>query len=274
MIIHGRAASLLYKRLGRTPPAPGTVKDRPPSGRLLTAQYSQRLTRIVHAWYDHVETIGRQELGSRLDATFQEQLEEAFDKLLQASGLDAFLARKAKMIINKQSAYVQKITRLPPAQLSPQQLIEDYRRANAQLITGMKDDQVNRVVDILRRAQSEGQRWEQAAPAIKSALNVGTDRARLIARDQTLKFNSSMAQLTQTQSGIEEYTWSTTKQASVRGYPGGPNTRKNGPNHYVLEGTVHRWDTPPLIPNTTNHFHPGQDINCECLAIPRISYFE
>ncbi len=269
-----RTASLLYRQLGRTPPAPGPAREAPPRVRLESAAYTQKLVSIVRHWYDHVETVGRHELGARTDATFDEQLAAAFDKLVDAAGLDAFLARKAKMIVSKQASYMKRVTKLPPAQMSTQQLIEDFRLANAKLITGLKDSQILKVTNVLRQAQSVGQRWEETAPAIRDSLGVGIDRARLIARDQTNKFSGTMQRLTQTGSGVEEYTWSTTKSAAVRGYPGGVNTRKGGHNHYALEGTRHRWDTPPVVGPDGMRFHPGQDINCECTAIPVIPAFE
>jgi SPP1 gp7 family putative phage head morphogenesis protein len=274
MRVLAHTQSVLYRRLGRTPPKPGPAREAPPRGRAEAAQYSQRLVVVVRNWYDHVETIARKELGARTDATFEEQLAEAFDKLVQASGIDAFLERKARAMANKQAAYLKRVTKLPPGQLATQQVIEQYRQENARLITGLKDAQVSKVTDVLRRAQSTGDRWEEVAPGIKHAAGVGIDRARLIARDQTNKFNGTMQRITQTSAGVDEYTWSTTKAASVRGYPGGPNTRAGGANHYALEGTRHKWSDPPVIPGTSERAHPGQQINCECVAIPVIPGFE
>ncbi len=274
MRVLAHTQSVLYRRLGRTPPKPGPAREPPPRGRSESAQYAQRLIVVVRNWYDHVETIGRRELGARTDATFEEQLQEAFDRLVQAAGLDAFLERKARRLASKQAAYLTRVTKLPPGRVGTAQLIEQYRQENARLITGLKNSQVERVTDVLRRAQSTGDRWEEVAPGIKHAAGVGINRARLIARDQTNKFNGSMMRLTQTSAGVEEYTWSTTRAASVRGYPGGPNTRAGGANHYVLEGTRHRWSDPPVIPGTTERAHPGEQINCECVAVPVIPAFE
>lgn len=274
MHVLAHTRSVLYRRLGRNPPKPGPVREAPPRARSESAQYAQRLTAVLRHWYDHVETIGRQALGERTDATFQEQLAEAFDRLVAASGIDAFLERKARILANKQAKYLARVTKLPPSRLATQQLIEQYRQENARLITGLKDAQVARVTDVLRRAQSTGDRWEEIAPGIKQAAGVGIDRARLIARDQTNKFNGAMQRITQTSAGVEDYTWSTTKAASVRGFPGGPNTRPGGHNHYKLEGTRHKWTDPPVVGADGMRFHPGEDINCECVAIPVIPGFE
>jgi SPP1 gp7 family putative phage head morphogenesis protein len=274
MQVLAHTRSILYRKLGRTPPKPGPAREAPPRPRTEAAQYSQRLIVIVKHWYDHVETIGRRELGARTDASFEEQLAAAFDALVKASGVDAFLERKARAIANKQASYLKRVTKLPPSRMATQTLIEQYRQENARLIAGLQESQVQRVTDVLRRAQSTGDRWEDVAPGIKHAAGVGIDRARLIARDQTNKFNGAMQRITQTSAGVDEYTWSTTKAASVRGYPGGPNTRTGGASHYALEGTRHKWSDPPVIPGTTDRAHPGEQINCECVAIPVIPAFE
>jgi uncharacterized protein with gpF-like domain len=274
MRVLAHTRSILYRRLGRTPPKPGPARAAPPRVRVETAQYSKRLIVLVDAWYDHVETIARRELGARTDASFEEQLSEAFDKLVQAAGVDEFLTRKARAMANKQASYLKRVTKLPPSQMATQSLIEQYRQENARLIVGLRDEQVARVTDVLRRAQSTGDRWEETVPGIKEAAGVGTRRARRIARDQMNKFNGSMMQITQTGAGVEEYIWSTTRAVSVRGYPGGPNTKPGGANHWVLEGTRHKWSEPPLIPGTDRRLHPGQDYECECVAVPVIPGFE
>lgn len=229
---------------------------------------------ILRRWYDHVETIGRRELGARTDATFEEQLAAAFDRLVQASGVDDFLVRKARAVANKQASYLARVVKLPPTRVAEQTLIDAYREENVRLISGLRDEQVEKVTGILRRAQSTGDRWEEVVPGIKQAAGVSTQRARFIARDQTNKFNGAMQRITQVSAGVEEYTWSTTKAQSVRGFPGGPNTRPGGPNHYVLENTRQSWAAAPLIPGTDRHLHPGQDYNCECVAVPVIPGFE
>jgi hypothetical protein len=274
MRVLAHTRTILYRKLGRTPPKPGPARVPPPRVRTEAAQYSQRLIVIVKNWYDHVETIGRRELGARTDATFEEQLNEAFETLVRAAGIDAFLERRARAIASKQASYLTRVTKLPPGRLGTQPLIEQFRQENAKLIRGLQESQVHRVTDVLRRAQATGDRWEEVAPGIKHAAGIGIDRARLIARDQTNKFNGAMQRITQESAGVEEYTWSTTRAESVRGYPGGPNTRAGGANHYALEGTRHKWRDPPVIPGTSERAHPGEQINCECVAVPVIPGFE
>ena len=76
-------------------------------------------------------------------------------------------------------------------------------------------------------------------------------RARLIARDQTSKLIGNLNQARQEQVGITEYVWRSSQDEAVR------------PTHRENDGQTFSWSRPP--PRTG---HPGQDINCRCVAIP------
>ena len=75
---------------------------------------------------------------------------------------------------------------------------------------------------------------------------------RRLTRDQTSKAIGQLTQARHQQLGISEYTWRTAQDERVR------------PTHQVLDGTLQRWDNPPSVG------HPGQDIQCRCVAIPVI----
>ena len=75
-------------------------------------------------------------------------------------------------------------------------------------------------------------------------------RAALIARDQTSKLTSDLNELRQTQAGVEEYDWSTSRDERVR------------KSHREKEGRRFRWDNPPA--DTGN---PGDDVLCRCVGI-------
>jgi SPP1 gp7 family putative phage head morphogenesis protein len=65
---------------------------------------------------------------------------------------------------------------------------------------------------------------------------------------------SSFNQVRQTQVGIEQYTWSGALDARER------------PSHRAMEGSVERWAAPPEVDG--ERVHPGQAINCRCVAVP------
>ena len=76
---------------------------------------------------------------------------------------------------------------------------------------------------------------------------------RRLARDQTSKAIGQLTRTRHQQLGITEYTWRTAQDERVRD------------SHVALEGSRQRWDTPPSVG------HPGEDIQCRCVAIPIIS---
>ena len=92
--------------------------------------------------------------------------------------------------------------------------------------------------------------------ALSKVLNreygVSGSNLRRLTRDQTSKAIGQLTQARHEQLGISEYTWRTAQDERVR------------PTHQVLDGTPQRWDSPPSVG------HPGQDIQCRCVAIPII----
>jgi len=101
---------------------------------------------------------------------------------------------------------------------------------------------------------TEGARWETMVNAIHEVYSVTESRAKLIARDQMAKMNSSFNQVRQESVGIEEYIWQTSGDERVR------------PTHVENDGKTFRWDSPP---EETGHV--GSDVNCRCNALPVIN---
>ena len=91
---------------------------------------------------------------------------------------------------------------------------------------------------------------------LELVLGSGRDRAKLIARDQTVKHNAAVNQAQAEASGVREYTWRSTHDQSCR------------PMHKALDGTVHRWDNPPITNKDGDRNNPGEDYNCRCQAEP------
>lgn len=103
------------------------------------------------------------------------------------------------------------------------------------------------------------------AGRIQNLGNMTKERASFIARDQTAKLNSVLAEARQTDAGIETYTWRTAGDRRVVGAPGGPwKPSKQHGNHWDRDGKVYSWKNPP--PDG----HPGQPIGCRCFAAANI----
>lgn len=108
---------------------------------------------------------------------------------------------------------------------------------------------------IIGDPENVGLRVEDLADLIRERTGVSESRAELIARDQTLKTNGNLTANRQRNAGITSYVWSTSLDDRVR------------PDHAALEGKTIAWDDPPDVG------HPGEDIQCRCVAIPVIDEF-
>lgn len=128
--------------------------------------------------------------------------------------------------------------------------LELFANQNAQLITSLPDEELERVSQAIQRNLQEGKRYREVASDIQKTFGISKRRATLIARDQTTKLNSSLTKLRQQEIGVEEYIWQTSGDERVR------------PTHRAHDGKKFRWDEPPKDTG-----HPGQDINCRCNAI-------
>ena len=112
---------------------------------------------------------------------------------------------------------------------------------------------------------------------IAEEFHVSDNRAKVIARDQTAKMNTSISAIRQKAIGIDMYIWRTMKDERVVGKPGGKYTKINPlhKDHYIMEGKVCRWDNPNVYSEDNGktwknrlakmpHNHPGDDIQCRC----------
>jgi SPP1 gp7 family putative phage head morphogenesis protein len=134
-------------------------------------------------------------------------------------------------------------------QLTPE--IQRAVRENVDLITTIPEQYFGKLQDKIIDAISNGQRHEALKNIIYQVGEITDRRARIIARDQVSKMNSSFNRIRQTSLGITTYKWSTSNDERVR------------PDHAEKEGLIFKWDDPPS--DTGN---PGEDIMCRCVAIP------
>jgi SPP1 gp7 family putative phage head morphogenesis protein len=137
-----------------------------------------------------------------------------------------------------------------PIPLPPPFDPKDFIAENVKLIRSIDDDYLDRVAVVIEKAQREGWTAARAAQELSSTTEITLNRAKLIARDQIATVNSQITKQRQTAAGVERYRWSTSRDERVR------------PEHAEREGRVFSWDNPP--PDG----HPGEPINCRCVAIP------
>ncbi len=124
---------------------------------------------------------------------------------------------------------------------------------NAELITSIPTQYLERVRTTVFEAARTGLRHEEVAKKLQDIEGVTRNRAKLIARDQTAKMQSSFNRIRQQSLGITKYTWQTAGDERVR------------PEHAANNGKVFSWSDPPDTGN------PGDEIQCRCTGIP---YFD
>lgn len=135
-------------------------------------------------------------------------------------------------------------------------LVDGFRATNVDKITSLVGKQLVEITQILEQSTITGLRVEQLRDQIQARFKVTKSKAALLARDQTLTLNAQIARQRQTNLGIEEYIWTTSGDGKVR------------ETHADLDGTKHRWDTPPVISDDDRTGHPGEDHQCRCTAFP------
>ena len=153
---------------------------------------------------------------------------------------------------------------------------------NITLIRGFGEELRKKTGTIIYEGVRQGKRWETIAQELEKTLGVlPKNRARLIARDQTAKLNSQLAKMRQTELGIEMYIWGTATDERVRGNPAGrfPNAI---PSHFDMDGVLCQWEDNSVYSEDSGKTwkrrtavmpiaHPGEEIQCRCIAL---AYFE
>lgn len=126
-------------------------------------------------------------------------------------------------------------------------------RENVALIRSIPEEYFKKIETIVFTGTTQGSTAGSMIKQINATGKSTTKRAKLIARDQSSKLNSALNQQRQQNLGVEEYIWRTA---------GDDRTRDS---HASKNGKVFRWDDPPKDTG-----HPGQDIQCRCVAQPII----
>lgn len=132
--------------------------------------------------------------------------------------------------------------------------IKAFTKEGADLITKIPRDMKDRIAQTIYRDMRKGLRHEEIAKDLTKGFGFSENRAALIGRDQTNKFNGHLTELRQTEAGITSYIWRTAMDERVR------------ESHQEMEGTKQDWDDPPTVDD--EEVHPGEPINCRCYAEP------
>lgn len=211
-------------------------------------------------------------LRARLDASGSDELAQLFARMRikaeqQVSAAAALVAgrfvrdseRSNRAAMNTQYTTLLKIDPFKGSK-GLETVMRARVRANVDLITSIPFELLEQVEEVVRPAVSEGLRVEELMKQVQRRFEVSDNRAQLIARDQVGKFNGELARERSQSLGVETYVWSTSKDVRVRA------------DHQHLEGTVQRYDEPPVVDERTGATgNPGDDYQCRCQALPQVS---
>ena len=144
---------------------------------------------------------------------------------------------------------------------------------NVRLIQELPSEFFNRIQTTIVENASNGVRASEIAKELRKDYGIAERKAKLIARDQTLKFHSEVSKARQTASGVEYFRWIDSNDSRVSGRPNGlyPNAKvkcwqiaNNG------NGGVYSWKNGAKWSGETKLFPGKAHINCRCIAEPVI----
>lgn len=156
-------------------------------------------------------------------------------------------------------------------------VLDTWAREQVTLISKASQNMLDTVARRIRDGVKAGRSAREVTAMINADLpGISYRRARILARDQTAKLNSSLTQGRMADAGLETYIWDTAQDERVRGNPNGRYANAI-PSHFIMQGKLCRWDDPTVWfengewvkrPGDAPYFHPGMAIMCRCVAVP------
>jgi SPP1 gp7 family putative phage head morphogenesis protein len=199
--------------------------------------------------------------GKRLNRMF-DRMSESFYKEWDPSRLTAIAKQygEAASTFQKEELRKQLSARLgiDPLIAEPglRQRIKDFTAENVALIKSIPQQYFDQVEQRVINGVRTGARHGELAKQVEERFDVAESRAKLIARDQTLKFYGELNAARQQAMGVEKYVWRTSNDQRVRDA------------HAEFDGNTYSWDDPPGDGSPQEGTHPGTGINCRCTADP------
>jgi SPP1 gp7 family putative phage head morphogenesis protein len=138
------------------------------------------------------------------------------------------------------------------------EIVRQLQSDQVHLITSIPLDAAMRVQELTHKFVMGGKRYAELAEMIRNTTGVTMSRATLIARTETAKAASSLVQARAQHIGGDSYIWHSVQDNAVRKC------------HRLLNGTVQKWQEPPVAEENGTRHHPGNFPNCRCWAEPII----
>ena len=124
------------------------------------------------------------------------------------------------------------------------------------LITSLPIEAAERVHKLALEGLVEGRRASEIATEIMKSGDVTVSRANLISRTEVGRTAAEFTRARAAGIGSTHFLWQSAQDVDVR------------PLHKKLNGTVHKWDEPPISGENGERSLPGAIYNCRCVAIP------
>ncbi len=141
-------------------------------------------------------------------------------------------------------------------------------------IRDFSTEEITRLRSSIQKNVMAGHRWQAAVKSIQRSYGVTRRKAEFLAQQETGLLIAKFKEARYTDAGSEDYKWSCVHMPhdSTPSHHTPGNVRYS---HGILDGTIHRWDSPPVTTNPGQPIrrnNPGCDFRCRCIAVPRI-YF-
>lgn len=217
------------------------------------------------------KVLARLETVPKLNMAWRNAIETEFESVMGAGLIGESVAQEAidslriyhrqRMIESFNAALGVDITAMM-SDLKIRPIMEMAIEENVKLITKIPKDMLSKMMLKFQKTFEEGFDQQKLLSIINKEFKIGGNRAKLIARDQTSKVIGQLTKARQTGIGIDSYLWITMDDLSVVGTPGGefPDGNMMHMDHFSRNGVEFFWNNPPM------DGHPGQAINCRCVA--------
>ncbi len=130
--------------------------------------------------------------------------------------------------------------------------LQAFGQRQVALLQNINAAQVERIrVAILEYVEGTSMR-----EGILESLWVSRNRAQQVAHNEVYALNTDIVGYWAQQAGSEEFVWVTSHDERVRH------------GHAILDGTRHRWDSPPNTGRREGNNLPGHPPGCRCRAVP------
>lgn len=227
-----------------------------------TSAYSVNLRKIAKNIQVLVEGIDPLDRSQVADL---EQMLRRYSELLRpwarstATKMLVDVSRRDEKVWKEYTAYLGLNLQREIAEAPTGEVMRELLAEQVALITSLPLDAAQRVHELATGAIYQGDRANEIAAEIMKTGEVTRSRANLIARTEVGRASTAFTKARAVHVGSTHFRWVTSHDYDVRKL------------HKELDGTVHRWDDPPVA----GYLHgapvkalPGSIWNCRCLAYP------